>query len=112
MTSAWSEELERIHAGMRELVCRRYKHVDLERIANGEVGEVEEVHPQEDPSYRQHLNSLRYHPHFPSQQQKYSKYSKPGACASMAMKLLCCVMCDLHDGVILQLCWFDCLLGL
>ncbi|KAL0036203.1 hypothetical protein WJX79_007899 [Trebouxia sp. C0005] len=59
MTSAWSEEVERIHAGMRELVCRRYKHVDLERIANGEVGEVEEVHPQEDPTYRQHLNSLR-----------------------------------------------------
>ncbi len=59
MTSAWSEELERIHAGMRELVCRRYKHVDLDKIANGEVGEVEEVHPQEDPTYRQHLTSLR-----------------------------------------------------
>ncbi|DBA95921.1 TPA: hypothetical protein ACH3X1_001448 [Trebouxia sp. C0004] len=59
MTSAWSEEMERIHAGMREMVCRRYKHVDLERIANGEVGEVEEVHPLEDPTYRQHLNSLR-----------------------------------------------------
>ena len=70
MTSAGSEEVERIHAGMRELVCRRYKHVDLERIANGEVGEVEEVHPQEDPTYRQHLNSLRYHSHPPSQQQK------------------------------------------
>ena len=82
MTSAWSEEVERIHAGLRELVCRRYKHVDLERIANGEVGEVEEVHPQEDPTYRQHLNSLRYHTH---QQQMYFKHSKPGVCVSMAM---------------------------
>lgn len=25
MTSAWTEELERIHAAMRELVCRRYR---------------------------------------------------------------------------------------
>lgn len=92
MTSAWSEEVERIHAGMRELVCRRYKHVDLERIANGEVGEVEEVHPQEDPTYRQHLNSLRYHSHSPSQQQLYSKYSKPGVDASMTTKFLCCMI--------------------
>ena len=85
MTSAWSEEVERIHAGMRELVCRRYKHVDLERIANGEVGEVEEVHPQEDPTYQQHLNSLRYHLHSSSQQQMYFKHSKPGVCASITM---------------------------
>jgi len=109
MTSAWSEEVERIHAGMRELVCRRYKHVDLERIANGEVGEVEEVHPQEDPTYRQHLNSLRYHCHPPSQQQIYSKHSKPGVCASTTMcffVLLCCV--TLHAGLIAQLCWFGC----
>ena len=59
MTSAWSEELERVHAGMRELVCRRYKHVDLERIANGEAGELDEVQPQEDPTYRHHLTALR-----------------------------------------------------
>lgn len=59
MTSAWSEELERVHAGMRELVCRRYKHVDLEKIANGEAGEVDEVQPQEDPTYRDHLTALR-----------------------------------------------------
>lgn len=25
MTSAWTEELERINAAMRELVCRRYR---------------------------------------------------------------------------------------
>ena len=30
MTSAWTEEMERIHAAMRELVCRRYRftHID------------------------------------------------------------------------------------
>ena len=93
MTSAWSEEVERIHAGMRELVCRRYKHVDLERIANGEVGEVEEVHPQEDPTYRQHLNSLRYYSHPPSQQQKHFKHSKPGVRASITIAFLCFVVC-------------------
>lgn len=59
MTSAWSEDLERIHATMRELVCRRYKHVDLEKIANGEVGDEDVVQAQEDPTYRQHLRSLR-----------------------------------------------------
>ena len=59
LTSAWTEELERIHAAMRELVCRRYKHSDLDKIANGEAGDVDEVQPQEDPTYRQHLASLR-----------------------------------------------------
>ena len=60
MTSAWAEEVERIHASMRELVCRRYKHVDLDKIANGEVApDVEEVLPQEDPAYRQNFTSLR-----------------------------------------------------
>lgn len=39
-----------------------FRHVDVEKIAHGEVGDTEEVHPQEDPTYRQHLAALRYKP--------------------------------------------------
>ena len=30
MTSAWTEEMERIHAAMRELVCRRYRFTNID----------------------------------------------------------------------------------
>ena len=38
------------------------RHIDLEKIANGEAGDVDEVHPQEDPTYKQHLSALRQAP--------------------------------------------------
>ena len=44
------------------MITHTFRHVDLGKIANGEAGEVEEVHPQEDPTYRQHLFALRYKP--------------------------------------------------
>ena len=39
-----------------------FRHVDVDKIANGETGDVDEVHPQEEPNYRSHLAALRYEP--------------------------------------------------
>ena len=33
----------------------------MDKIANGEVGDMEEVHPHEDPTYKQNLSALRYY---------------------------------------------------
>ena len=32
----------------------------MDKIANGEAGDVEEVHPQEDPTYKQNFSALRW----------------------------------------------------
>lgn len=40
--------------------CCSGRRPDLEKIANGELGDVEEVLPLEDPTYQAHMQSLRW----------------------------------------------------
>ena len=53
-----TELVVRCRVTMQERPCL-CRHTDLEKLANGELGDVEEVLPQEDPTYQDHMQSHR-----------------------------------------------------